>query len=154
MQFYQTRSNAIILYNALSKVCTEKVVHMQLREELYSKIYQSPEQQQEDTRKEAVKKLIHQFEIHPNCEALKADLEKDQAFKPFSEKSKDMTRSMGNTEYSEMCEMNSKVQCPNCLIFWATRIENCTCGTCLRPSDKNRKFNKDRFDVSSNRTTC
>ena len=59
--------------------------------------------QQDDTRKEAVKKLIHQFETHPNREALKADLEKDQAFNLFSEKSKDMIRSMGNTEYFEMC---------------------------------------------------
>ena len=67
--------------------------------------------QQDDTRKEAVKRLIHQFEPHPNLEALKADLEKDQAFNPFSEKSKDMIRSMENTEYFEMCEITSKVQC-------------------------------------------
>ena len=44
-------------------------------------------QQQNDTRKEAVEKLIHQFETFPNREALKVDLEKDQAFNPFSEKS-------------------------------------------------------------------
>ena len=47
------------------------------------------------TRK-AVKKLIHLFGTHPSREALKADLEKDQEFNPFSEKSKDMIRSMGN----------------------------------------------------------
>ena len=66
-------------------------------------------QQQDDIRKEAVKKLI-QFETHPNREALKADPEKDQAFNPFSETSKDMTRSMGNTEYFEMCEITPKLQ--------------------------------------------
>ena len=66
-------------------------------------------QQQDDNRKEAVKKLIHQFETHPHREALKADLENEQAFNPFSEKSKDMIRSMGNTEYFEMCEITSKI---------------------------------------------
>ena len=79
--------------------------------------YISTFQQQDDTRKEAVKKLIHQFETHPNREASKADQEKDQAFSPFSEKSKDMIRSVGNMEYSEMCEITSKVQLHNCLTF-------------------------------------
>ena len=37
-------------------------------------------QQQDDTRKETVQKLIHQIETLPNREALEADLEKDQAF--------------------------------------------------------------------------
>ena len=40
------------------------------------------------TRKEAVKKLIHQFETHPKREALKADLEKDQACNPISARSR------------------------------------------------------------------
>ena len=31
-------------------------------------------QQEDNTRKEAVKQLVHQFETHPNREALKADL--------------------------------------------------------------------------------
>ena len=84
-------------------------------------------QEQDDTRKEAVKQLIHQFETHPNREALKADLEKDQAFNPLSEKSKDMIRSMGNTEHFEMCEITSKVQCHNCVTYWTTGIVYCTC---------------------------
>ena len=75
-------------------------------------------QQQDDTRKEAVKKLIHQIETHPNREALKADLAKDQAFNTFSERSKDMISSMGNTEHLEMCEITSKVQCHNCSTYW------------------------------------
>ena len=95
---------------------------------------QSTVQQQDDTRREAVNKLIHQFETHPNREPLKADLEKDQAFNPFSEKSKDMIHSMGNTEYFEMCEITSKVQCHNCLTHWTTGIVYCACGTCLRTS--------------------
>ena len=161
LQFYQTRSKAITFYNTLPAVCIEKVVNMTSGEELYSKMYQSPElpqrivlkpnlhygrqdttnfeartsvdhlsreygesrggreygetlcgdidfriqglphstvQQKDDTRKEAVQGLIYQFET----------LEKDQAFNPFSEKSKDMIRKMRNTEHFEMCEITSK----------------------------------------------
>ena len=42
LQFYQTRSNAIILYNTLPTVCIEKVVTRKSGEELCSKTYQSP----------------------------------------------------------------------------------------------------------------
>ena len=48
-----------------------------------------------------------------------------------------------------MCEITSKVQCQDCLLFWEVGIVSCICGTCLRPSQKNRKLNKDRFDVLS-----
>ena len=41
LQFYQTRSNAIILHNILLAMCIEKVVVKKSGEELYSKTYQS-----------------------------------------------------------------------------------------------------------------
>ena len=160
LQFYQTRSNAINLYNTLPAVYIEKVVNMMSREknctvkcisllsyrkELYwsrtctlnarvlptlkrehpsTILVKSTEKpvavestgrtvtvtstsESKDCRiqlsnnkmtptRKAVKKLIHLFGTHLSREALKADLEKDQEFKPFSEKSKDMIRSMGN----------------------------------------------------------
>ena len=40
LQFYQTRSNTIILYNPLPAVCIEKVVIRKSGEEVYSKTYQ------------------------------------------------------------------------------------------------------------------
>ena len=43
LQFYRTRSNAIILYNTLPAVCIESVVNIRSGEELYSKLYQPPE---------------------------------------------------------------------------------------------------------------
>ena len=61
-------------------------------------------EQEDHTRKEAVKKLIHPFETHPNREALKADLRHNYTYNPVSEKSQDMISSMGNVEYFEMCE--------------------------------------------------
>ena len=42
LQFYQTRSNAIIHYNTLPAMCIERVVFRKSGEELYSKTYQSP----------------------------------------------------------------------------------------------------------------
>ena len=98
---------------------------------------------------EAVKKLIHQFETHPNREALKADLRQHYAYNPFSEKSQDMIRSMENVEHLEMYEISPTFQCPHCLTHWTTGIVFCTCGTCLRPTDKTRKLNRDRFDALS-----
>ena len=42
LQFYQTRYNAIALFNTLPAICIEKVVFMKTGEELYCKVYQSP----------------------------------------------------------------------------------------------------------------
>ena len=42
LEFYQTRSNEIILYNTLLAICIEKVGYMKSGEELYNKVYQSP----------------------------------------------------------------------------------------------------------------
>ena len=67
-------------------------------------------QEQDQIRKEAVQKLIHQFETHPNEEALQA--EQNHAFNPFSEWSKEMISSMGNMEYFEICEITPKSTVP------------------------------------------
>ena len=42
-------------------------------------------QEHDHIRKQAVQKLIHQFENHPNKEALQEDLQQKSAFNPFSE---------------------------------------------------------------------
>ena len=42
LQFYQTRSHAIVLYNTLPAFCFETAVRMKTKEELYNKVYQSP----------------------------------------------------------------------------------------------------------------
>ena len=70
-------------------------------------------QEHDHTRKEAVQKLIHQLETHPNKDALQADLMQNHAFNPFSEQSEEMISSMGNMEYFEICEITPKVQCLN-----------------------------------------
>ena len=42
LQFYQTRSNAIILQETLPAYCIPKVVRMKIGEVLYEKVYMSP----------------------------------------------------------------------------------------------------------------
>ena len=64
--------------------------------------------QENYTRNEVVKKLIHQVETHPYRDALKANLKHNQAYNPFTENSKNMIHSMVNVEYFEMCEISSK----------------------------------------------
>ena len=45
-------------------------------------------EEEDNTRKEVVNKVIHQFETHSDREALIADLRQNQAYNPLSEKSK------------------------------------------------------------------
>ena len=122
------------------------------RGEIYFRIQgllHSAVQEHDHIRRKAVQKLIHQFENHPNKEALREDLQQKRAFNPFSEQSKEMIYSMGNMEHFEICEISPNIQCPNCMTYWPKGIVYCTCGACLRPSDKVRILNSDRYDVLS-----
>ena len=89
-------------------------------------------QEHDHIRKQAVQKLIHEFENHPNKKALQADLQQDSAFNPFSEQSKEMIYSMGNVEYFKTCEITPNLQCPNygvVVVGWlgrASTIHQCT----------------------------
>ena len=42
LKFYQTRSNAIILYNILPAYCISRVVRMETGDIIYEKVYESP----------------------------------------------------------------------------------------------------------------
>ena len=55
-------------------------------------------QQQDTNRREAVKKLIQQFENHPNKESFLQGLNKTEEINKFSEESKKLITDMGNTE--------------------------------------------------------
>ena len=86
------------------------------------------------------KKLIHQFETHPNRESLMADLNKNPKFNLFSEESKELIRSMGNAEYFHFSDTMPRL---------FTMLGNCMCGKCLQPSERNRQLNKERYNVLS-----
>ena len=55
-----------------------------------------------------VRELVKKFENHPHRQDLQADLQKNNAYNPFSEKSKKMIKDMGNVELLELCERISQ----------------------------------------------
>ena len=135
-KFYQTRSNAIILYDTLPAYCIPKVVRMETGEVIYEKEYASPRPPpkislKHDWMKELCSKVAqrpdgqvvgqgdgNKIENHPHRQDLQADLQQNNAFNPFSEKSKKMIKYMGNVELFELCETIPKVQCKECLLYW------------------------------------
>ena len=75
-------------------------------------------QREDSYRKETVKRLIQQFETHPKRDSLTENLKKTEEFNPFSEKSRELITSMGNMEDFKLCEISSKIQCPDCSLNW------------------------------------
>ena len=65
-----------------------------------------------------VRELVKKIESHPHRQDLQADLPQNNAYNPFSEKSKKMTRDMGNVELSELCETFPKMQHSEGLLYW------------------------------------
>ena len=64
-----------------------------------------------------VRELVKKIENHPHREALQADLQQNNAYNQFSEKSKKMVKHIGNVELFEMRD-KSKTQCTECLLYW------------------------------------
>ena len=107
-------------------------------------------QQQDTNRKETVKKLMQQFENHPNKESFLQDLKKTEKINTFSKESKKLITDTGNiTEIFELCETSSKKQCPDCNLYWEIGIVYCSCGRCLKPSQSTKKLDKHNFGAVS-----
>ena len=94
-----------------------------------------------------VRELVKKIENHPHRQALQADLQQNNAYNPFSEKSKVMIRDMGNVELFELCETIPKVQCPECLLYWNQGIVYCICGHLLKESEASQQFHQWRLDA-------
>ena len=84
--------------------------------------------QAENTR---VRELVKQIENHPHRQARQQYLQQNKAYNPLSEKSKKMTKDMGNVELFELFETDPKTQCKECLLYWSQGIVYCTCGHLL-----------------------
>ena len=94
-----------------------------------------------------VQELVKKIENHPHREAPHADLQETNVDKPFSKKSKEMIRELGNVELFQLCETTPKVQCSHCLLYWNQGIVYCTFEQRLTDSETRRKFNKLRLDA-------
>ena len=93
--------------------------------------------------------LIHQFESHPNKEPFLQDLNQTEMINMFSEKSKKLIADMTNTAIFELCETSSKNQCSECNLYWEIGIVYCTCGRCLKPSQRTKELDMNNYDVLS-----
>ena len=79
-------------------------------------------EQQDTNRRDTVKKLIQQFESHPNKESFLQDLNKTEELNKFTEKLQKLIADMNNNEIFELCEIG---------------IVSCTCGRCSKIVAKN-----------------
>ena len=79
-----------------------------------------------------VRELVKKIENHPHRQALQDDLQQNNAYNPFSEKSKKMIEDMGNVELFELCETIPQVQCKESLLYYST------CGHLLRENQSSR----------------
>ena len=61
-------------------------------------------QHQDTNCRETIKKLIQQFENHPNKESFLQDLNQTEEINVFSKRSKKLINDVGSTEIFELCE--------------------------------------------------
>ena len=79
-----------------------------------------------------VLELVTKIASHPDRHTLQQDLQQDQVYNPFSQKTKNMIKDVGNVE---LCE----TQCKACLSYCNEGIVYCTCGHLLKETPDNRK---------------
>ena len=72
-----------------------------------------------------VQELVKKIESHPHREALRADLQQNDVYNPFSNNSKAMIREWCNVELFELCATIPKVQCSQ-NVFFVGNKELCT----------------------------
>ena len=89
------------------------------------------------------RELVKKIENHPHRQDLQADLQQNNAYNPFGEKSKKMIKDMGNVELFELCETNPEVQCKERLLYWNQGIVHCTCGHLLNSQFKIMSLSRD-----------
>ena len=204
LQFYQTRSHAVVLYDTPPAACIEKAACMKTQDELYQKVrltlraprvvlksnsqhgLQDPQNQdarspwepssdsesygeicnrtvdhrtagvplsavepQNTIRENKAKRLIEKFENHKNKKSLIHDLTQTQNINKFGKESQDLIADLNNTEIFELCENNSKQQCPDCNFHWEIGIIYCSCGRNMKSTRSPTGFDQNNRDVTS-----
>ena len=95
-----------------------------------------------------VRELVKKIENHPHRQSLERDLQQNNSYNPFGEKSKKMIKDVGNAELFELFETEPKTQCKECLLYWNLGI-CCTCGHLLKESEANRSAVQCTLDLLS-----
>ena len=100
-------------------------------------------------RKSSVRELVKKIESHPHRKDLRDDLQQNNAYNPFGEKSKKMIKDMGNVGLFKLFETIPKVQRSECLFYWTQGIVHCTCGHLLRENQSSRRIHRWQLDLLS-----
>ena len=100
-----------------------------------------------------VRELVKEIENHTHRQDLNADLQQNNAYNPFSEKSKKMIKDMGNVELFELFEADLETQCKECLLYWSQGIVYCTCGHLLKESEASQGILQWTLDLLSIQTS-
>ena len=95
-----------------------------------------------------VRELVKKIENHPHRQDLQADLQQNNAYNPFSEKSKKMIEDMESVELFELFETDPKTKRKECLLYWSQGIVYCTCGHLLKESEASRGAFQCTLDLS------
>ena len=85
-----------------------------------------------------VRELVKKIENHPHGQDLQAELQQNNVYNPFSEKSQKMMKDMSNVQLFELSETDTKTQCKECLLNWNQGIVYCTCAHLLKESEASR----------------
>ena len=86
---------------------------------------------------------------HPDKIRLIAELEESSInqYAPFSDQSEDMIHSSRNVEGFELCQLSDRIQCTHRMRYSMRGMVYCDRGSCLIPSERVRRLNKERFEV-------
>ena len=101
------------------------------------------------TENSRVRELVKKIENHPHRQAIQDDLQQNNAYNPFGEKSKKMIKDVGNVELFELCETIPEVQRSECLLYWNQGIVDCICGHLLRENQSSRNIFRWTLDLLS-----
>ena len=104
-------------------------------------------QKEDSNRKEIEKRLIQQFENHPNRDSLMEDLRLRNSIRSAkSRRSWSLAWATPNTlSFARpLLNYNSLVA-----LYIGKRALYCTCEKCMKPTERNRQLNKARYDVLS-----
>ena len=91
-----------------------------------------------------VREVVKKIESHPHRQALQADLLQNNAYNPFSEKSKKMIKDMGTVELFELCETIPKAHCSECLLYWNQGTEVSSDGHWIFSQSRTMSLRKER----------
>ena len=74
--------------------------------------HEEPQQDEANSRKRYIGRAVHEIMLHPNNDALIAELRRNTPYTHFSEESKQMIHTLGHVESFELCQVSQDSMSP------------------------------------------